>query len=475
MTPVVIGDSDGDESDVASSPRRVTQAVPLQASSPTAATHPSGSTDSTFFKSIYNEHRDAANEHVTNQIEEITEVMDASSFDNGFQETRGTGIHDKSLWDVPSSPEFAQPKSSKKQDGSLNTRTKITRGLQRRLDDIGYVSQEDELPKMTAQSRKKRRVERDTGSDDLVSTVLIESDPSWVSTSQKQRLVSVHDSTLGSATKPLEQRCVNVVSSGTATNINTQRSNDAVLSESTPEIRGSETARVSVARGSSPASPAVPIPVLETKRGTAKVQDRKKSKRVVIDSDDESDGEDYSPREAKHNSPDFEEKELPKPVAGKKQRGRPRKSDTAAPMEKEKEKEKDPETNGKRKRGRPKKSAAVLKVDSNDEVQEMAPAIPEHTHTEPGIKTQPDVKATHIEKLGPDVTETENHVAVKPVTKETPGTPISDAKVGTGISAVQKAAGRTPSTPTGGLGRSLYRVGLSKNTRIAPLLKVIRK
>lgn len=473
MTPVVIEDSDGDESDVTSSPRRVTQAVPLQASSPTAATHPSGSTDSTFFKSIYNEHRDAANEHVTNQIEEITEVMDASSFDNGFQETRGTGILDKSLWDVPSSPEFAQPKPSKKQEGSLSTRTKITRGLRRRLDYIGYVSQEDELPEMTAQSRKKRRVERDTGSDDLVSTVLIEGDPSWVSTRQKQRPVSVHNGTLGSATKPLEQRCVNVVSSGTATNINTQRSNDAVLSESTPEKRGSETARVGVARSSSPASPAVPMPVLETKRGTAKVQDRKKSKRVVIDSDDESDGGDYSPREAKHDSPDFEEKELPKPVAGKKQRGRPRKTDTAAPMEKEKAK--DPETNGKRKRGRPKKSAAVLKVDSNDEVQEIAPAIPEHTHTEPGIKPQSDVKATHIKKLGPGVAETENHAAVKPVTKETPGTPISDAKVGTGISAVQKAVVKTPSTPTGGLGRSLYRVGLSKNTRIAPLLKVIRK
>ncbi|EFY90338.1 hypothetical protein J3459_006473 [Metarhizium acridum] len=471
MTPAVIGDSDGDESDVASSPRRGTPAVRLKASSPTAATHPSGSTDSTFFKSIYNEHRDAANQHMTDQIEEIAEVMDASSFDNGFQETRGTGIYDKSLWDVPSSPELAQPKSSKKHDGSLNARTKITRGLRRRLDDIGYVSQEDELPEMTAQSRKKRRVERDTGSDDLVSTAPIESDASFmmappVLTSQKQRHVSVHDGALGSATKPLEQRCVNVMSSGTATNINTPRSNDAVLSEATPEIRGSE-----------PASPALPIPVSETKRGTAKERNRKESKRVVIDSDDESEVGDYLPREARHDSPDLEE--MPKPVEKKKQRGRPRKTDTAAPKEKEKEKEKergkDSETNGKKKRGRPKKSAAVLKLDSDDEVQEIAPAIPESAHTEPGIKPQPDAKATRIEKLGPDVAETESRAAVKPVTKETPGTPISDTKVDTGISAVQKTAGRTPSTSTGGLGRPLYRVGLSKNTRIAPLLKIIRK
>ncbi|KHN99337.1 AT hook, DNA-binding motif protein [Metarhizium album ARSEF 1941] len=478
MTSAVIADSDVDESDAASSPESITEAVLLPNSSPTTTTHPSGSTDPTFFKNIYNEHRDAANQHVTHRIKESGEVMDVSSFDIGFQETRGTVIHNKSLWDVPSSPDFPQPRPSKKQDGSLNPRTKITRGLRRQLDDIGYVSQEDELPETTAQSRKKRRVGRHRGSDDLVSTAPV-SDPSLMVAptalaSQKERHASVHGGALNPATKPLEQRCVNAMSSGTATNLNTPRSNDVELLEASPGIRNPKPTRGATTRDCSPPGPVL-IPVSENQGGAAKGTDGEKL--VVISDDENEQGVAYAPGGAKQDN-GLALEEMPRPTEKRKQRGRPRKKDTAAA--KEDEGGKDLEANVKRKRGRPKKTAAVLKPDNDDEVQEeTASAIPASVQTKPTIKQQPDSKVEQIKHLGPDVAETESHAAAKPATKGTPETETerstSETKVDISTCAVEKTAGRTPSTPAGASGRPLYRIGLSKNTRIAPLLKVIRK
>ncbi|OAA46167.1 AT hook, DNA-binding motif protein [Metarhizium rileyi] len=481
MAPAVIADSDGDESNAASSPDRLPPAVPLQEpSTATTTTHPSGSTDPTFFKSIYDEHLDAANRQFMYQNERSSGAVDASSFDNGFQEIRGTSIHDKSPWDVPSSPEFAPPKPTRKQEGTSNARTKITRGLRRRLNDIGYVSQEDEPSDSTTQLRKKRRMEPDIASDDLVSTAPIEDNetfpaaPIALATSQEEQDASVRGGALRSPTKPLEQHCTNVMSSGTATNINTPKSNCVASVSESPKSEKSKSMQAKAGRHSS-SSTGVPTPVSETKHSTKITKAREEPKKdVVVASDDESEGVyDPGPEQAKEDDgSDFED--TPRPMEKRKQRGRPKKADAAAP--KIKKGKNDAEKNVKKKRGRPKKSVTVVKLDSDDEVQEIAPITPaEPTHTDSNRKQKLEVKTEQLEHSVPDVVTTESHAAVKPVAEEAPETPAPETKTDTSTSAVKKPAGKTSSKPVGGSGRPLYRVGLSKNTRIAPLLKIIRK
>jgi hypothetical protein len=210
-----------------------------------------------------------------------------------------------------------------------------------------------------------------------------------------------------------------------------------------------------------------------TSRGkTHDTKDKKVSKvstkRVVNASDEESglDG-DYALAETKHDDgSDFEE--IPKPVEKKKQRGRPKKADAAA------SKEKKAETTVKKKRGRPKKTEAAIKLDDDSEVQETGPAVHADAHVETRIKQQLHEDPEEPEQSTPAFTKPESNEADKTMPDQAPQTPTSEAQGSAGIAALKKSAGKTP-TSIGGSGRPLYRVGLSKKTRIAPLLKVIRK
>lgn len=481
MTPTVIADSDGDESDTGSA-TELPEVVAVEKSAST--THPSGSTDPTFFRSVFKEQSDAAKEHAVrhHQTEEAEdEIMDPSSFDNGFQQTRGT-VHDKSLWDVPSSPEFEQPsRRAKKTDGSSNTRTKITRGLRRRLDDIGYVSQEDEpTGTVTTQSRKKRRVERDAPLDDLVSTAPIDSDPAFMvaptmlTTSQREEYVSVKAGASSPAAKPLEQRCINVMSSGTATNLNTPRTTVAPSYDAAPDIKSSKSDRLKQVRGlrnSLPDEAVVSTSAPESNLSTKKEKSSSmaKSHRVINASDDESGlGEhDQPPETTKDDGSDFEE--TANPVEKKKQRGRPKKENTATP------KKKVAETKAKKKRGRPRKSDAAVKLDENGDVQETAQVPPDPAPAESDMKQHTDTKTEEAEQTIVSPVKEKSITAANAVLDKTPQTPTSDMKDGADVNSSKKPSSKALSAPSGDSGRPLYRVGLSRNMRIAPLLKVIRK
>lgn len=487
MTPTVIADSDGDDSDATCSPERAAHLSLTHESPDGTTTHPSGSTDPTFFKSIFNEQRDAAEKHATHREPDNMEgdIMDASSFDNGFQETRSAGIHaDKSLWDVPSSPEFEQPsRRAKKQEGISNTRTKITRGLRRRLDDIGYISQEDDttVKDVSTKSRKKRRVSgADTTSEELALTLPIESEPSFMvaptalTTSQKELYSSIGGGATAYPGGPLEQRCVNVMSSGTATNINTPRSNEMPGFE-VSDIKSPKVTRTKERAGKRLSSPE-PITVLtpgsDTKRGAGKDGSTRaaKSKEVIDASDDEAEKQ-YAPVDVEEdNESDIEE--VPPPVQKKKQRGRPKKNDT------KEVKEKDSGAKVKKKRGRPKKSEQVVKVDEEEEgIQEAADAVTTvpMDSVKSDMELQTDLKLEHEYPDAPAAKLDANTENTTSMTKQAPQTPGPDTKRDVSVTEAKNKATKTPSTPAGSSGRPLYRVGLSKNTRIAPLLKIIRK
>jgi hypothetical protein len=474
MTPAVIADSDGDESEAGSCHHFPPPAAPLEESS-AGTNHPSGSTDPTFFKSVYDEQRDAAEKYVTHQQVPGPEgeIKDASSFDNGFQETRGTGIHDKSPWDVPSSPEFEVPsKRLMKQDSTSHTRTKITRGLRRQLDDIGYVSQEDEPPQPVAtQSRKKRKVERDL----VVSTAPIESDPSFMvapttlTASQKEQYSSLKTGIMSSPAKALERRCANVLSSGTATNLNTPRTNDDCSLEPLSQLKGRSKAKHEP-RDNSPNN-AAPTPPKEPSPKRKADGKAAKKKKVIVASDEESDeGHGYAPGEVEHDDEsDFER--TTKPIEKKKRpRGRPKKTD--APTKEDK----GSVTKVAKKRGRPKKVETVVVLDDeDDEVQKSPPVISDPVSTELRVEQQPDTKVNQAEDSILTSAKTEDAAADETSLNQSPQSSTLDTKGDACTTLSKKTDEKASAAPTAKPGRPLYRVGLSKRTRIAPLLKVIRK
>lgn len=440
MAARVIADSDGDESEAesASHVSRHDAEEQTRASSHDVDHHPSASTDPNFFNSVFTEQQDAARQQSGNHgaidLTGESDAMDYASFDQGFERVGNTAAHvEKSPWDVPSSPESAKPKRSTKKNTENSTSTKITRGLRRQLDDIGYISPDDEPT--TAQNLNKKRCIRSEMdvADASVSALSIESDECFL-------VAPTALASSSSPAQPLNHCSINVKSSGTATNINTPR-------EGYPPS----------AKPSSPERPKSSTPEKpdETQGGV-------RSTSVAIRLDD-----DYAPEKEEQDDGSYQENPEAKPTSTKKPRGRPKKVVDASSTK---------ETNVaavqvKKKRGRPKKSDKVFMDDDNKPKYED----PASTHTDPvpeGAGTQQQVNqdsATLAISQAPEATGTNKQDIL-----QLPETPTRQAE--NADSSVNNATpNKKDSLAQNSASRQLYRVGLSKKTKIAPLLKMIRK
>ncbi|OAA63173.1 AT hook, DNA-binding motif protein [Cordyceps fumosorosea ARSEF 2679] len=152
----------------------------------------------------------------------------------------------------------------------------------------------------------------------------------------------------------------------------------------------------------------------------------------------------------------------------KKKRGRPKRAEKQTQAAQDAQSEPTESTDaGKpaKKRGRPKKSEAAVVEEQNEEVSPIA--------KESGTKLIAGDEATNKTAITTDG-DVENLTALKDVKvddEKTAVTPCVLAKV-----TPQKPAGNRIATPqTGSAGKPLYRIGLSKRSRIAPLLKTLPK
>ncbi|KAK2598110.1 hypothetical protein QQS21_005741 [Conoideocrella luteorostrata] len=463
MAPRIIADSDGDESEA-----EYTAPNPLptctqsdfqyhpQASSEDT-NHPSTSTDPNFFRCVFDEQQDAARQEAKDQsvieIPEDCDATDAPSFDKGFERTDNIRTM-RSPWDVPNSPETAITKRSTKTDRlcKQTTRTKITRGLRRQLDDIGYVSQEDEphTPNTKQNTRKRRRIRGNTdlgSDDDRMCTLPVVNDtsflvaPTALTSSQMEQYSTIKVGVHNSPTQPVQQCGINVKSSGTTTNLNTPRSTRTRLLE----LPSSELPRSSQCQ-------IIDLTEEDSKVTTTRAED------------------DYIPEVLKRDQELAFEVEPSASIETKKQRGRPRKVAAVTRVKGDMAVEATP----KKKRGRPKKAEMVIKKD--DEAAENEDACdsdslehPEKSDMQQETGMKEDMGITQDTATTPAANEAPQ-VITKPVLEiMKPGADNS------GVLETKNPALKKPVSAASYSWRQPHRVGLSKNTRIASLLKVIRK
>ncbi|KAG5951491.1 hypothetical protein E4U53_002973 [Claviceps sorghi] len=466
MAPKIIADSDGDESEPHSPSHIPNDDVERTKSSPHGTDHQSVSTDPSFFNSVFNEQQDAAREQPTNyDVIDLAEESEASafvSFDQGYERIeRGKAPIEKSLWDVPSSPEIMKPKRSAKRKAESNTRTKITRGLRRHLDDIGYRSPDDE-PTTPDIPSKRRRVQAKTGmTDDLPSTISHGSDesllvvPKACTPSRKaERLSRDGFGGLSPPTQmqPLKPCSMNIRSSGSATNINTPRE------AFTPLVKSFSPGRPS---SSAPEDVDVRQKEMSPPRSTSmavKVDDEPAP--TVVNATNESERDDALYQEeagSRHTTP-------------RRPRGRPKRAIEATSTTEESV----VAVKVKKKRGRPKKSG---KPDENDDKtagvsDEASPDMtPVAEGKSPARERQMDrdnADGASLQESKAMETGTENKAQPPPTT------PTSRAE-NTDGPVKQDVMTKKADAASSSASRQLYRVGLSKRTKIAPLLKIIRK
>ncbi|KAG6079310.1 hypothetical protein E4U16_006160 [Claviceps sp. LM84 group G4] len=487
MTPNIIEDSDGDESELSSPPQDSWHDAEHTKSSPHGIDHPSESTDPSFFNSVFNEQQNAAREQAKDlQVTGLTEESDGAaeclSFDQGFERVVvAKDSLQKSPWDVPSSPESMQPKRSAKRKTESSTRTKITRGLRRQLEDIGYKSPDDE---QTTWERldKRRRTQRETGIiDDLPSTLPVESEGSCLIApvvtafgQTEQYSPARTPAAFPSPTQPLKPCSINLRSSGSVTNVNTPR--DAWTSTIKPSyqerLRSSAVEDGDVIHGGTPPPRSTCLAIKEDDEDVQNAEEVAVDDTCfVIKEDDENvpaeepAGDDVSHKE--------ECKPEPIPRTTKRTRGPPKKAkmvDVTVTIE-------DPEVpaKGKKKRGRPKKTEKVKtdldkKVDDEKEASADIKATSEAQH--PAQEPQPDQNSADL-AVSTDIMTTETKTDIEsqapPVTSTSQAAEDPDCTVKKDVMLKKAHAAGNSSA------RQLYRVGLSKRTKIPSLLKVIRK
>ncbi|KAG5988498.1 hypothetical protein E4U43_004730 [Claviceps pusilla] len=466
MAPKIIADSDGDDSESESPSHVPCDNIERTESSPPGIDHQSMSTDPSFFNSIYNEQKDAAREQPTNgdviDLAEESEATDYVSFDRGFERVEAQAPIEKSLWDVPSSPEIItmKPKRPAKRNAESNTRTKITRGLRRQLDDIGYRSPDDESTTWEISSKRRRTQPKTGTSGDLPSTIPIESDDSpsvkpkaRTSARAKKHLSSDGITALSSPTQPLKSRSINIGSSGSATNVNTPREPFTPL----VKLSSPERPRSSAPEGLDVVKKDMSPPPGSTSR--------------AIEVDDEHSA---AAEESEGDDAPYQDEPTSRPTTTRKPRGRPKKvADATATNE-----ESVVSVKVKKKRGRPKKSD---KMDENDdkkadvEGEPCADTKPSPEIASPVQEQQTDPKTASPSNLQDSkaiVTETETETEKKlPPAPKTPTSLAEKIEDSVKKDATSKKTDVAPNSS----GRQLYRVGLSKRTKIAPLLKMIRK
>jgi hypothetical protein len=91
------------------------------------------------------------------------------------------------------------------------------------------------------------------------------------------------------------------------------------------------------------------------------------------------------------------------------------------------------------------------------------------------VEQQPDTKVNQAEDSILTSAKTEDAAADETSLNQSPQSSTLDTKGDACTTLSKKTDEKASAAPTAKPGRPLYRVGLSKRTRIAPLLKVIRK
>jgi hypothetical protein len=181
------------------------------------------------------------------------------------------------------------------------------------------------------------------------------------------------------------------------------------------------------------------------------------------------------------------------PVKPKKKRGRPKKTEVkkttvAIELETEEPIEADKPTvvekPAKKKRGRPKKNSTTPKKSEAVAVEESPPL--KQNESSPVEKEEPATNADVTEDLSTEVAhksedEDEPTKPKKEKGKTKTQVPLGKPEKSQEVSNISNQ--KTPKAPEGkplqiisqSEGKPVYRVGLSKRTRIAPLLKIVRK
>lgn len=546
MPPAIIADSD-DDSDGAQSPALtpggpIDDGLLLPTRSSDRVSLATNSTDPAFFQGIYNEHKAAADQQALNfGADGGLEPADAAG-----QEAppSRTGARDDP-WDIPSSPEAKIAKKVKPLAAKRTTSVKVTRGLRKNLERLGYESVSDDNHDEPVQERRKRRKvggtrrsQKDSNDvslvelpldgelqsvasqsnstevasnggmgppTDIASTPLLVA-PKQLSASQKLEYQSMEAPSSSPPMRAMELRNPAVGSSGTATNVNTQRSHmmssyDAGLTVRTPEHemiratrRASPTPRQR--RNSSPdVITSMPPPTQTPKPNATRVKQVGTSTAEAA-RESHSAGDDdevwVASKVEEDEASDYAAPE--KQAKPKRQRGRPKKggedksdvTSTAAAQESA--------AKPKRKRGRPKKSETVAKDDQGSSVthdtshrqaatDEKLGHVAEGYHTaegdvdkEPSLPTsttKPPQKSPGKAEIPGGLEETPAD-PVEACVPESAGqqTPVREER------KLQKNGdlqNRQSASKLDSAGKPVYRVGLSKRLRIAPLLKSLRK
>lgn len=466
----------------------------------------SGSTDPAFFQGVYDEHEARATKPQAEQV-----------------------VDDP--YDIPSSPEVSarkrktKPRSSNPDGGEDQVSSQRQRKKRRREEeDVDQVS----LVKVPTQDDPSWNDRPASLDDDMPSTLDPLHDLPQLHPVAPVAPVAVMDSSGFVPTQdqgPLATgRGGLIKSSGSATNINTPRSLppsiplDAATQENTAP-RGTEPVWID----SSPDMLTASMTPRPSRRGRNAASRVNQMTPVVEDGQpDEQEEAPIAPPEPE--SPGYTSNDEPvakKPAKAKKQRGRPRKNaapepapevidepDTideaanvapeepskeiapeeapqeapAQPAESPKATSKKPGKKPKKKRGRPKKSDKAMPITDTKPLEGAPPIqgadqedehdVPDHKEPEPKRVKTPKTKGRDDDsdafdpkddtpaQKGKEEEEEESKVAIKT-------TPVIEPKKPT------KANGTGPTLTPGN--KPIYRVGLSKRSRIAPLLKIVRK
>lgn len=473
MSKLYIADSE-DEDDADTSPLS-----PPPASLPTLAQGHSSdplsrgtdSTDTAFFRSIYHEQAEAVQERVRGASKDVAvaSAVRASRADE--------------LWDVPSSPD-PQPASGRRKRRKLSND-----------DDAGTPIHTRNQDDVTESSMLPPTLQIDDEAGFVIT-------PTAMTKSQQQGYVSVeHASSLGHDAGPashgMAQRKLDLALSSSGTNVNTPRPSD----EPTQASNGQEDSPNKPSDGPQTHTPSYTAMAAPPRRR------RLSSPDVITIAEASGYQEDhYEPVEedelaqqsttpAKDNGTEeyqepvvIEDDDSPfedEPVKPKKERGRPKKSKpdpvvlppTTEPPEEPADKTKP----GKKKRGRPRKEQSTPKrpVERLEEVSTKIEGDGQDAGTSELVSAPPDAPESN------DKQRSESNGDTKPAEQkalqgdEKPQPEAASEAVST-VQLIDEKATKVgkAKAPDAGLrddGKPVYRVGLSKRSRIAPLLKIIKK
>ncbi|UNI19857.1 hypothetical protein JDV02_006003 [Purpureocillium takamizusanense] len=546
MPPAIIADSDDDsdgaQDHVLAPEEPAEHGLLLATRSSDRGSHTTNSTDPVLFQNIYNEHKAAGDQQaLTAGAGEGLEVGDAA----GRTATPSRMDAQNDLWNIPSSPEANVAKRIKPLSAKRTTSVKVTRGLRRNLEMLGYESVSDDNYDEPIHERRKRRkvgASRDfQRSSNDVSLVELPPDgglpsaasqsvstefaadqgvnlpmdrtspplliaPRQLSASQKREYQSVEAPFSSPAGRIMEVRNPAVGSSGTATNVNTQRSHmlssfDVGLTVRTPEHemirvtrRTSPTPRQR--RNSSPDVITSMAPPTQTpkpkatraKQGGTSTGEATNPSHSVGKGDEvwaaskaeESEGSEYTAPESQ--------------VKPKRPRGRPKKGREDKPDATSTSATQEAAAKPKRKRGRPKKRETLAKDDHAMSVTDDASAVQAAADRKLSHVTKTDLASEgdvdNEPRVPTSTTDPQRGSSTKEGTRDGPKQTTTDLvevpvpeKTGKEPSELGKkelpvndtVPNNRSTSKLDSTGKPVYRVGLSKRLRIAPLLKSLRK